>query len=450
MSLRNTLSRIDQLKSEWDSLPAIREVDKRRLDEKFRLEWNYNSNHIEGNTLTYGQTMLLLIKGKTTGDHDIREYEEMKAHDLAIEKVREMAKDTERPLTTGDICDLNKIILVRPFYSPAITPDGQDTQKKIIPGAYKTTANHVRLSNGEIFYYAEPTEVSSKMLEMLDMYHEKTKELHPVIVAAKLHYEFVLIHPFDDGNGRVARLIMNYHLLKNGYPPIVIKSKDKKNYLTALAKADAEDFESFADYIGQQLIWSLELSVSATKGDSIEEEDDWEKEIELLQKQVKDTKHILPKSNDLIYERYKDSIRPLFTLLKEKLGKFNSLFSTSTHREIYSLDANLPGPKTGQTFDSYIEECYSRVNLINFKEIGLDLYWEGLKRNNTEIYSLNFTIRFDLTNKYKYQIRTNYGNVKGERFYNQVFTTDEQNKLVGEIGKNLTALVKTQLEGPVE
>ena len=133
-NLQDVLQQIDNLLKELNSLPPIAEKDEVRLWQKFRLEWNYNSNHIEGNTLTYGETMLLLIKGKTTGDHDIREYDEMKAHDVAVDVVKNWATSEVRPFNSGDICDLNRTLLVRPFWKEAITPTGEPTQKQIIPG----------------------------------------------------------------------------------------------------------------------------------------------------------------------------------------------------------------------------------------------------------------------------------------------------------------------------
>ncbi|MEJ0056875.1 MAG: hypothetical protein WDN75_15205 [Bacteroidota bacterium] len=109
------LQKIDGLRAELDKLKPLKNEDEERLEKKFRLEWNYNSNHIEGNTLTYGQTELLLIFGKTMGDHDIREYEEMSAHDVAVKMIEGYANDISRELTEGDIRELNKTILVRPL-----------------------------------------------------------------------------------------------------------------------------------------------------------------------------------------------------------------------------------------------------------------------------------------------------------------------------------------------
>ena len=270
--METLLGNINKLVKELHTLQPIKPEYQRKLDEKFRLEFNFNSNHLEGNTLTYGQTKLLLIFDKTTGDHDMREYEEMKAHDVALKMIKDLAKDEEHPLTENFIRQLNEIILVRTFWKEAITPDGQTTRREITPGKYKEYPNSVRLANGEIYNYPTPEQVPALMSDLMKYYQEEiTKEdMNPVVLAAMMHYKLVCIHPFDDGNGRVARLLMNYVLLKYNYPPIIIKTEKKKEYLTALNKADVGDIDSLIKFIAEQIIYSLELSIKAAKGDEIE------------------------------------------------------------------------------------------------------------------------------------------------------------------------------------
>lgn len=280
------LNYIDQLSATYNSLLPMSPENQRRWDKKVRLEFNYNSNHIEGNTLTYGETELLLLFGETHGSRPMREYEEMKAHDVAFQKIKEWAADTETPLTEQDIKNLNQIILVQPFWKDAITPDGQPTRRQITVGNYKTQPNSVRLPNGELFEYTAPQEVPIRMQELMEWYRDEQTTLHPVTLAAMFHYKFVCIHPFDDGNGRVSRLLMNYVLLAHKLPPVVIKSSDKQNYLHALHLADTGQYEAFIRYIAEQVVSSLEMAIKAAKGESIEEPDDLDKEIALLARQL--------------------------------------------------------------------------------------------------------------------------------------------------------------------
>jgi len=277
---------IEQLSATYHSLLPMSPENQRRWEKKVRLEFNYNSNHIEGNTLTYGETELLLLFDETHGSRPMRDYEEMKAHDVAFQKIKEWAADTDMPLTEKDIRELNQIILVKPFWKNAITPDGQPTRRQIMVGSYKTEPNSVRLSNGELFEYTAPQEVPIQMQELMEWYRDEQTALHPVTLAAMFHYKFVRIHPFDDGNGRVSRLLMNYILLAHRLPPVVIKSSDKQNYLHALHLADTGQYEAFIHYIAQQVVSSLEMAIKAAKGESIEEPDDLDKEIALLARQL--------------------------------------------------------------------------------------------------------------------------------------------------------------------
>src|SRR5690606_2635794 len=129
------------LKKEWEALQPLTHEQAQRLWKKLRLEWNYHSNHIEGNTLTYGETELLLFHDQTSGNHTLREYAEMKAHDVGIAHVRTLAEDPSRLLGESDIRDLNKLILKEPFWKPTQTVGGAPTRKRIVPGDYKTSPN---------------------------------------------------------------------------------------------------------------------------------------------------------------------------------------------------------------------------------------------------------------------------------------------------------------------
>src|SRR5690625_6637573 len=100
--MKEAIKKVDQLKTELAGLMPMSSEDKRRLDKKIRLEFNYNSNHLEGNTLTYGETELLLVFDNTTGNHTLREYEEMKAHDVAFKLINTWAEDKERILTRSE------------------------------------------------------------------------------------------------------------------------------------------------------------------------------------------------------------------------------------------------------------------------------------------------------------------------------------------------------------
>jgi hypothetical protein len=317
------------LRDQWRSLQPLSPENEARLWKKLRLEWNYHSNHIEGNTLTYGETELLLLHGRTTGNHSFRDYLEMKAHDAAIEYVRTLAADPGRVLSEGDVRDLNRIALKEPFWKAAETADGQPTRKQIVPGQYKTTPNNVRLPNGDIFFFASVEDTPMRMAALASWLRQEMESptLHPVAFAAKLHHDFVLIHPFDDGNGRVARLLVNYVLLRTGYLPVVVRSDDKANYLTALHLADAGELSALVAYFHQLAEWSLHLGIKAAKGESIEGPTDVEKEVQLFVRQQKARAEGKdPVSREVLDQVFEASIKPLLEKAEAKLLKLTPLF----------------------------------------------------------------------------------------------------------------------------
>ncbi len=327
------IQNISKLKSELDQLIPFSEENQNKLQKKIRLEFNYNSNHLEGNTLTYGQTQLLLFFNKSSGDVPVSDIEEMKAHDVALSQISEMAKDSERPLSELFIKELNKTILVKPFWKDAISPNGSPTRKKIEIGQYKTSPNSVQLRNGEIQEYASPEETPALIRDLLNWYQEKKNVIHPVQLAAEFHYKFVCIHPFDDGNGRVSRLLMNYILLKHDYPMVIIKSEDKESYLTALQKADTGDLISLLEYVEEQAIASLKLYIKAGKGEDIDELGDIEKQIEIL-KREKLTKTKIFKTPKVSHNLINHIDNDLWSSLNKLLNKFNDFFA-ETSNEIY-------------------------------------------------------------------------------------------------------------------
>ena len=244
----------------WRQAQPLNPHFEQRLWQRLRIEWNYNSNHIEGNTLTYGETLLLLIHGRTKGEHLLREYDEMRGHDVAIEYVRDLVKQGRR-LSEGDIRDLNRIVLKEGYWRSAQTADGMPTRKWIDPGAYKTQPNHVITATGELFHFSTPEETPLRMAEFVHWLGEELAQptLNITMLLAQLHHRFIRIHPFDDGNGRVVRLLLNWAALSFAFPPLVIKSRERSRYIEAIQASDAGDFQPMAEFINANLRWTLEL-----------------------------------------------------------------------------------------------------------------------------------------------------------------------------------------------
>lgn len=417
------LEKVDMLAEELKSLLPMKPEYQQRLDKKIRLEFNFNSNHIEGNTLTYGETELLLMFDKTTGNHEFREYEEMKAHDVAFEMIKGWANDTERPLNEADLKNLHKVLLVRPFWKEAITQDGQPTRRLIEVGNYKKFANSVRLQNGTIFHYASPEETPIKMGELMDWYREEDGKIHPVTLAAMLHYKFVCIHPFDDGNGRISRLLMNYVLLKNNLPPVIIKSADKRNYLFALNQADTGNYEAFILYIAEQLNWSLELAIKAAKGEALEEQGDLDKKIALLERelqQVEAEKEKRTQLNVLFFRMIRNTwVNDLIKQSIPVIQKFNKFFIGSSHQlRIEEVDIKIDFVDTTpqDIIERFNSECNHNRDSLNIPEMTFTIqaFYDNLIKANDKTFDCNYGITVKLDN-INYEIAVDTFDMQNER-----------------------------------
>lgn len=334
MDLKDITYRINSLKEELDKLRPLNSEDEQRVMQKFRLDWNYNSNNIEGNTLTYGETKALILFGITAQGKPLKDHLEIEGHNEAIDYIVKIAQNKE-PLTEAMIRNLHKVILKEEYEIDAITQDGQATKKLVQIGKYKSTPNHVKTVTGEVFRFAAPEETPAKMEELLNWYRENQNndDIHPLILAVEFHYRFIRIHPFDDGNGRIVRLLMNLILMQKGLPPVIVKVKEKKEYYRALQQADSGNIEPFIIFIGRQLISSLELMITAAKGNAIEEEDDIEKKISLLYNRIQSkNKDVLPKikSDENVKKIYERLIFPLIDKFLFTIQKINKFYKYKT------------------------------------------------------------------------------------------------------------------------
>lgn len=226
----------------WQELQPLSDKDIERLRRRFIVDFNYNSNHIEGNTLTYGQTEILLLFGKVIGEADVRDIQEMTASNVGLRMMAEEAAVKELPLTQNFIRALHKTILRDDYTVYQELPGGIQTSYVIHAGQYKTRPNSVITRYGDRFDYASPEETPGLMNDLVDWYNaaECEGKLSPVEMAALFHYRYIRIHPFEDGNGRIARLMVNYILTRHGYPMVVIRSRNKNEYLEALHQTDIE------------------------------------------------------------------------------------------------------------------------------------------------------------------------------------------------------------------
>ncbi|MBS4026160.1 MAG: Fic family protein [Clostridia bacterium] len=231
------------------------------VDQKFKIEWTYNSNAIEGNTLTLQETSFFLQHGLTSKGKTLKEYLEVQNHADAIDFIKDIIMD-KRKITEGLIKEIHALLLKGIDYI-LIGSNDNKIKKNITPGKYKTEPNHVVTINGEIHKYFDPIRVPDEMEQLIHFINNATE--HPVEVSAKAHHRFVAIHPFDDGNGRVGRILMNLILLKASFLPVVIKNENREEYYRALMKADKGDVSQFINMVAGEEKNSLELMLNTIK-----------------------------------------------------------------------------------------------------------------------------------------------------------------------------------------
>ena len=221
MNIEKKLEYIDSLKNEINGYRPLSKELVKGLKQVFDVDFTYNSTAIEGNTFSFQETKILLLEGITIGGKSMREHFEIINHKEAIDYIEELAHKKTTELKKTDIFNIHSIILQK------IDPKNA--------GKYRDVPVYVNLKYGSKHIFCDPIKIIDEMDIYFDWLFSEKKE-HPVIIAAKAHTRFVSIHPFLDGNGRTARLIMNLLLLQNGYTPIIIRNKERVNYLDAIEK----------------------------------------------------------------------------------------------------------------------------------------------------------------------------------------------------------------------
>lgn len=234
------MDKVEAIMNRWNALQPLSDRDRELLSRRFTIDFNYNSNHIEGNTLTYGQTEILLLFGKVVGEAEVKDVQEMTASNVGLKMMTEEAGLKDIPLTQNFIRTLHKTLLREGYTVHRNLPGGQTSSYVIHAGQYKTRPNSVITRYGDRFEYASPEETPALMTDLVNWYNgeEHSGKFTPIELAAIFHYRYIRIHPFEDGNGRIARMMVNYILSRHGYPMIVVRSRKKNEYLEALHKTD--------------------------------------------------------------------------------------------------------------------------------------------------------------------------------------------------------------------
>ena len=229
--------KVDELNNKLNSKRPFSKETLKSLRNSINLEWTYNSNGIEGNTLTLRETQIVL-EGITVGGKTLREHLEAINHEKAIEYIEDLVKE-KNPVTEWNIKNIHQLVLKEIDDKNA----GKYRSENVaIMGATHTPPDHL---------------IVPELMEKLILNYQKWNKYHPIIKAALIHGELVKIHPFIDGNGRTSRLVMNLSLMNSGYLPVIIKKENRLEYYNALDKAHTTG--DYTDFV--KLVTNLEIEM---------------------------------------------------------------------------------------------------------------------------------------------------------------------------------------------
>lgn len=245
MSYLSTIikSRLEEKLTKLNKLRPLPKSAVQKLREKFQIEMTYNSNAIEGNSLTLKETFLVINEGITIRGKPLKDHLEAKDHQAALEYLYDLVdKDKKHTISEMLIRNLHQIII-------------QETDKEWA-GRYR---NANVIIGGANHTPPDALQVPQKMRDLISLINSQKGKTNSIELSALLHHKLVHIHPFFDGNGRTARLTMNLLLMQTGYPLVIILKNDRKKYYDVLDKADSGKYEPLVKFIAQSVERSLDI-----------------------------------------------------------------------------------------------------------------------------------------------------------------------------------------------
>jgi Fic family protein len=434
MIYKDKRDQIDYLQQKINAHGKLTEEIKKKIDYKFRLDWNYYSNSMEGNTLTMDETRSVMVGNLTIGGKPIKDVLEMKGHDEVIAEILRLGKAEVR-LSETRIREIHKGIMHE-----------EDERKRAKIGVWKTEPNYIINYKNERFDFAHPTEVPSLMHDLLNrtnadidaIKNKKQNTIHPIDVALQFHLDFAVIHPFYDGNGRTARILTNLLLISFGYPPFWVRTDERNIYNQYLG--DIQGYggspDLFFDFIANTILRSQNLILSAIEGKDIAETEDLDKEIALLRAELKGEPILTAKASaDKILDELEHNIIPLFVLIEEKCEELREFFFDIERiieyqcegQVLSNVDSKAKGTLTHLRESAFLNNIKSWN--LKLQNISYHYYLKGFtKTASAGSFSINVEINF---NDYNYTIHANqFRNKPLEVPYGKGFTNSELQSLV--------------------
>ncbi len=230
-----------------NSLRPLTPQSLKNLKDKFEIDLTFNSNAIEGNKLTLRETYLVVRKGMTIGGKTIQEHLEAKNHVEALEFLYKLV-DNKKEIAEEDVLNIHKLVL--------------EKIDKEFAGKYRDRQVYIE---GTVHVPPPAKNVPKLMKKIVEELNNKDQKIKAIVSASKIHYMITNIHPFIDGNGRVARLLLNLRLMRAGFPPAVLRKNERTSYYSALEKADEKDYYPITTLIAKDIETALDIYLSATE-----------------------------------------------------------------------------------------------------------------------------------------------------------------------------------------
>jgi Fic family protein len=245
---RATFERLYEKKQVLQTSRPLPNIALHKIRESLSIEWTYNSNSIEGNTLSLRETQMVIQEGITIKGKSLREHFETHNHDKAIDYLYSIVND-DYNLRSIDILSLHGLVL---------RSIEDDFAGRIRNGGVRIT--------GANFTPPNANKVPDLLDELIDFINTNPLQLNDIELATVFHHKLVWIHPFFDGNGRTVRLAMNLLLMRSGFPPAIILKNDRKKYYEALNQANGGNYQKLTLLMCQSLERTLNIYINALPG----------------------------------------------------------------------------------------------------------------------------------------------------------------------------------------
>lgn len=379
MDLKQALLKIDILQARIVAAGPLNPDAKRKLDYRFRLDWNYHSNVMEGSSLTQQETRSIMLGNVTISGKPIKDVLEMQGHDEVVTKLLGLASGALN-LSEARIKEVHKAIVRE-----------DDPEQKAQIGEWKTKPNYLTNYRGERIDFTPPADVDEAMHNLLDRTKADIEKIerkaknapHPALVAFAFHRDYVTIHPFHDGNGRTARIFSNLLLMRFGYPPVVIRVDEKETYNRYLAEVQVygAPTDLFDTFMAVRLVPAQELVIDAIEGRELEDADDLAKRAELLFMQAdskRQTEAERMERHEAMVEQWMElNHSDLIQRIKKTFGVFGKFFA-QTH---YHYLVNMAGGRAGMPgMDKFpLEKLMALREQGDRSQIGMNITFTNFK-----------------------------------------------------------------------